>query len=108
MWSELRRFATSAFPAWKVIDEALEPGPRDDDEMAWIRRVGDFIHGRDATASIRDGADGGRRLGHPSRLLRLDREKSPETPGCSDLASPEARPLQRSFPRAPGHAFNLA
>ncbi len=36
--------------------EALELGPMNDEELGWMRRVGDYIYGRDATASIRDGA----------------------------------------------------
>lgn len=36
--------------------EALELGPMDEEEQDWMRRVGDHIYGRDATASIRDGA----------------------------------------------------
>lgn len=36
--------------------EALELGPMDDEEQSWMRRVGDYIYGHDATASIRDGA----------------------------------------------------
>jgi aryl-alcohol dehydrogenase-like predicted oxidoreductase len=36
--------------------EALELGPMDADELAWMRRVGAHIYGRDRTASIRDGA----------------------------------------------------
>jgi aryl-alcohol dehydrogenase-like predicted oxidoreductase len=36
--------------------EALELGPMDAEEQAWMRRVGDHIYGRDATAGIRDGA----------------------------------------------------
>ncbi|MCH7867655.1 MAG: hypothetical protein IH881_08140 [Myxococcales bacterium] len=35
---------------------ALELGPMDAEEQAWMRRVGDYIYGKDATASIRDGA----------------------------------------------------
>jgi aryl-alcohol dehydrogenase-like predicted oxidoreductase len=36
--------------------EALELGPMDAEEQAWMRRVGDHIYGHDATAGIRDGA----------------------------------------------------
>jgi aryl-alcohol dehydrogenase-like predicted oxidoreductase len=35
---------------------ALELGPMDEEEQAWMRRVGDYIYGKDATASLRDGA----------------------------------------------------
>jgi aryl-alcohol dehydrogenase-like predicted oxidoreductase len=33
---------------------ALELGPMSDDELAWMRRVGDHIYGRDVTTSVRD------------------------------------------------------
>ena len=33
---------------------ALELGPMNDEELAWMRRVGDHIYGRDATTSLRD------------------------------------------------------
>lgn len=33
---------------------ALELGPMDDDELAWMRRVGDHIYGRDDTSRARD------------------------------------------------------
>jgi aryl-alcohol dehydrogenase-like predicted oxidoreductase len=36
--------------------KALELGPMDDEELAWMRRVGDYIYRRDATAGIRDGS----------------------------------------------------
>jgi aryl-alcohol dehydrogenase-like predicted oxidoreductase len=36
--------------------EALELGPMDAQELDWMRKVGDYIYGRDATAEIRDGA----------------------------------------------------
>jgi hypothetical protein len=36
--------------------EALERGPMDAEEQAWMRRVGDHIYGHDATAGIRDGS----------------------------------------------------
>jgi hypothetical protein len=34
---------------------ALELGPMDEDELAWMRRVGDFIYSRDRTSRLRDG-----------------------------------------------------
>ena len=34
--------------------EALDLGPMDDEQLAWMRRVGDHIYGRDVTTSIRD------------------------------------------------------
>lgn len=36
--------------------EALELGPMDEEEQAWMRRVGDHIYGHDVTAGIRDGS----------------------------------------------------
>jgi aryl-alcohol dehydrogenase-like predicted oxidoreductase len=33
---------------------ALELGPMRDDELAWMRRVGDHIYGRDPTTAVRD------------------------------------------------------
>jgi len=36
--------------------EALELGPMDEEELAWMRRVGQHIYGHDRTATIRDGA----------------------------------------------------
>lgn len=33
---------------------ALELGPMNDEELAWMRRVGDHIYGRDATSGVRD------------------------------------------------------
>ena len=33
---------------------ALELGPMSDEELAWMRRVGDHIYGRDATSPVRD------------------------------------------------------
>jgi aryl-alcohol dehydrogenase-like predicted oxidoreductase len=36
--------------------EALELGPLEEDEHAWMCRVGDHIYGRDRTSEIRDGA----------------------------------------------------
>ncbi len=36
--------------------EAVERGPMDDEEQAWMRRVGDHIYGRDMTSGLRDGA----------------------------------------------------
>jgi aryl-alcohol dehydrogenase-like predicted oxidoreductase len=36
--------------------DALERGPMDPEELGWMRRVGDYIYGRDAAAKIRDGA----------------------------------------------------
>jgi aryl-alcohol dehydrogenase-like predicted oxidoreductase len=36
--------------------EALERGPMDAEEQAWMRRVGDYIYGHDVTAGIRDGS----------------------------------------------------
>jgi len=35
---------------------ALERGPMDEQELAWMRRVGDHIYGHDRTAELRDGA----------------------------------------------------
>ena len=35
---------------------ALDTGPMDEQELAWMRRVGDHIYGRDATSGIRDGS----------------------------------------------------
>ena len=35
--------------------EALERGPLDPDELAWMRRVGDHVYGRDRTSGLRDG-----------------------------------------------------
>jgi aryl-alcohol dehydrogenase-like predicted oxidoreductase len=35
---------------------ALELGPMDAEEQAWMKRVGDHIYGHDATAKIRDGS----------------------------------------------------
>ena len=35
---------------------ALEKGPMSEDELAWMRRVGDFIYRRDRTSGVRDGA----------------------------------------------------
>ena len=37
--------------------EALELGPMDDEEQAWMRRVGDYIYTRDVTAGLRDGSN---------------------------------------------------
>ncbi len=34
---------------------ALELGPMNDEELAWMRRVGDHIYGRDRTSGVRDG-----------------------------------------------------
>lgn len=34
---------------------ALELGPMDEEEIAWMRRVGDHIYGKDATAGVREG-----------------------------------------------------
>jgi aryl-alcohol dehydrogenase-like predicted oxidoreductase len=34
---------------------ALDLGPMDEDELAWMRRVGDHIYARDRTSGIRDG-----------------------------------------------------
>ena len=34
--------------------DALERGPMSDDELAWMRRVGDHIYGHDRTTSLRD------------------------------------------------------
>ena len=34
---------------------ALDRGPMDADELAWMRRVGDHIYGRDVTSGVRDG-----------------------------------------------------
>lgn len=36
--------------------DALERGPMDPEELGWMRSVGDYIYGRDAAATIRDGA----------------------------------------------------
>jgi aryl-alcohol dehydrogenase-like predicted oxidoreductase len=36
--------------------EALDLGPMDAEEQAWMRRVGDHIYGADTTAKLRDGA----------------------------------------------------
>jgi aryl-alcohol dehydrogenase-like predicted oxidoreductase len=36
--------------------EAIELGPMDDEELAWMRRVGEHIYGHDRVAHIRDGA----------------------------------------------------
>jgi len=33
---------------------ALELGPMNDEELAWMRRVGDHIYGRDRTSAVRD------------------------------------------------------
>jgi aryl-alcohol dehydrogenase-like predicted oxidoreductase len=33
---------------------ALDLGPMNDDELAWMRRVGDHIYGRDRTSKVRD------------------------------------------------------
>jgi aryl-alcohol dehydrogenase-like predicted oxidoreductase len=33
---------------------ALELGPMDEEELSWMRRVGDYIHRRDATTLVRD------------------------------------------------------
>jgi len=35
--------------------DALDRGPMDDEELAWMRRVGDHIYGRDRTSKMRDG-----------------------------------------------------
>lgn len=35
--------------------DALERGPMDDEELAWMRRVGDHIYGRDRSSRLRDG-----------------------------------------------------
>ena len=35
---------------------ALEQGPMDEDELAWMRRVGDHIYGHDRRAGLMDGA----------------------------------------------------
>jgi aryl-alcohol dehydrogenase-like predicted oxidoreductase len=35
---------------------ALDKGPMSEDELAWMRRVGDFVYGRDRTSGVRDGA----------------------------------------------------
>jgi len=35
---------------------ALEKGPMSEDELAWMRRVGDHIYARDRTSGVRDGA----------------------------------------------------
>jgi len=35
--------------------DALDRGPLDPDELAWMRRVGDHIYGSDRTAKLRDG-----------------------------------------------------
>ena len=34
---------------------ALELGPMDEEELAWMRRVGDHIYGGDRTSGLRDG-----------------------------------------------------
>jgi predicted aldo/keto reductase-like oxidoreductase len=34
---------------------ALDQGPMDPDELAWMRRVGDHVYGRDVTSGVRDG-----------------------------------------------------
>jgi aryl-alcohol dehydrogenase-like predicted oxidoreductase len=34
--------------------EAHDAGPLDDDELSWMRRVGDHIYGRDVTTAVRD------------------------------------------------------
>jgi len=34
---------------------ALDQGPMNDEELAWMRRVGDAIYGKDRTAGVRDG-----------------------------------------------------
>jgi aryl-alcohol dehydrogenase-like predicted oxidoreductase len=34
---------------------ALELGPMSHDELAWMRRIGDHIYGRDLTTAVRDG-----------------------------------------------------
>jgi aryl-alcohol dehydrogenase-like predicted oxidoreductase len=34
---------------------ALDRGPMDDDELAWMRRVGDHIYGKDPTSKMRGG-----------------------------------------------------
>jgi aryl-alcohol dehydrogenase-like predicted oxidoreductase len=35
--------------------DALDEGPMDEEDLAWMRRVGDHIYGRDVTSSVRDG-----------------------------------------------------
>jgi aryl-alcohol dehydrogenase-like predicted oxidoreductase len=35
--------------------DALDRGPMDDDELAWMRRVGDHIYGKDPTSKMRGG-----------------------------------------------------
>lgn len=35
---------------------ALEKGPMSEDELDWMRRVGDHLYGRDRTSGVRDGA----------------------------------------------------
>ena len=36
--------------------ETLELGPMSEEELAWMRRVGDHVYGRDVTSGLRDGA----------------------------------------------------